>query len=77
MPTKPAAHTLIAFVPLIAILLMGAAFFVLYETIVFAEADLLALVAFSSSPTGLLVAYLAALAAFFNARPELPWAELE
>lgn len=77
MPTKRTAHTLASLVPLVAVVLLGAAFLVLYEAVVLAEPDFVAIVAFSSSPTGLLLMYLAALAFFFYARPELPWAELE
>jgi hypothetical protein len=64
-------------VPVAVLALLGAAFAIVYELVATAEPDMAAILAFSSSPPGLLIAYLAVLGMFFDARPELPWSELE
>jgi hypothetical protein len=71
------ARALVALVPIAVLAVLGAAFAIVYELAATAEPDVAAILAFSSSSPGLLIAYLATLGMFFNAHPELPWSELE
>ena len=77
MFARCAAHTFALFVPVLTIAMLLVAFMLLYDAIVVNGTDLAPVLVFSSSPSGLLAAYLTALAFAFNARPEFPWSELE
>lgn len=77
MSEKSTAPTFVQLVPVAVLAFLGLSFLVLYEYIVIREPDIVAVIAFSSSPMALLVGYLAMLAVAFNAHPGLPWSELE
>jgi hypothetical protein len=77
MSEKSTAQTFVQLVPVAVLAFLGLSFLVLYEYIVIREPDIVAVIAFSSSPLALLVGYLAMLAVVFNAHPGLPWSELE